>query len=636
MEPTVRSGLTVRVLGASIVLALIVGGAFALLVRSISAQREAAVLALQSQEVISSSNRLQRLVLDLETGSRGYLLTSQERFLQPWTTARKSVGPETANLQRLAVAPEEQQQAQQITQAIGSYLNDYSVPLIESARRGDPSARSVATIAEGKRRVDEIRNDFEALGTTERRLASARDASSTATARLAVIAAAAGLGISVVLTLAMAGYLTRAIVRPVRRAARMADQLAGGDLSTRIPETAVGEIRTLEHSFNKMGTSLEHGRDALGRLLREQAALRRVATLVAHGEPPAAVFTAVAKEVGEVLGVDGTRMLRLEADGSATVTSFWGATGLEIPVGQRVSLEGRNVTSLVVGTGAPASLDDFSGAKGSLGGVAKDQGVRLAVGAPILVEGRVWGVMIALSVHTRPPPAQVEQRLAQFTDLVATAIANSQAREDLAASRARLVTTSDQTRRQIERDLHDGTQQRLVSLALDLRNAEAGVPHDQSELRDQLSEIEYGLGAALDDLREISRGIHPAILSEGGLGPALNALARRSAVPVEFTTHITTRLPAGVEVAAYYVVAEALTNATKHANASLVRIKAANPDGRLELSVTDNGVGGADPAQGSGLTGLTDRIEALGGRITVTSPPGEGTRVQIELPTDTG
>jgi signal transduction histidine kinase len=214
------------------------------------------------------------------------------------------------------------------------------------------------------------------------------------------------------------------------------------------------------------------------------------------------------------------------------------------------------------------------------------------------------------------------------------AIANAQARADLAASRARVVQSADQTRRRIERDLHDGVQQRLVSLGLDLRAAQAAVPAELPELGAQLARVAEGLGEALEALRELSHGIHPAILSEGGLGPALKALARRSAIRVELDVHLQARLPAPVEVAAYYVVAEALTNAAKHAHAAVARVDVRATDGRLRLSVADDGVGGADPARGSGLVGLGDRVQALGGTLTVHSPTGQGTRLLVDLPVE--
>jgi signal transduction histidine kinase len=261
-------------------------------------------------------------------------------------------------------------------------------------------------------------------------------------------------------------------------------------------------------------------------------------------------------------------------------------------------------------------------------------GVRSMVGCPITVEGRLWGLMVVASTRPEPLPAGTEARIARFTELVATAVANTQARAELAASRARIVRSADETRRRIERDLHDGIQQRLVSLGLDLRVAQAGVPTELPQLRAELARVADGLGAALDELRELSRGIHPAILSEGGLGPALKALARRSAIPVELGACVGIRLPEPVEVAAYYVVSEALTNAAKHAHASAVHVDVHTADGRLRLSVRDDGVGGADPARGSGLIGLSDRVQAVGGTITVASPPGEGTSLLVDFPID--
>jgi len=222
--------------------------------------------------------------------------------------------------------------------------------------------------------------------------------------------------------------------------------------------------------------------------------------------------------------------------------------------------------------------------------------------------------------------------MAAFTELAGTAIANADSRAELAASRRRLVAASDETRRRIERDPHDGTQQRLVSLGLEVRAAEADVPPDRGDLQAELSRIARGLADAVADLQEISRGIHPAILSSGGLGPALRALARRSAIPVGLDVTTDTRFPEPIEVAAYYVASEALANATKHAQASRVEVSLATRNGRLLLSIRDDGVGGANPARGSGLVGLTDRVEALGGSIQVRSRVGDGTHITAELP----
>jgi signal transduction histidine kinase len=631
----VPRGLTLRVLIASAVLVLAMGSTFVLLLLTFAAQREAAELAIHSRTVLLTADDLERLVVDVETDARDYVQTHDESFFQRWAASRQAIGPQSAGLEELAQVPGQHQTAVQITQAINSYIDGYSVPLVEEARRGDPAAGSIQATQEGRQRIDQIRTLFQTLETNERQLLTDRDTSSLARTRQTVIAASVGFGISIVLTLLVGTYWTRSIVRPVVRVADMANQLAGGDLSTRVPETGVGEMRNLERAFNQMGAVLERNHDELAQLVAEQGALRRVAILIAHGEPPAAVFTAVVEEAANVLDADAVRLLRREADESATVLANSGAESLLIPVGERILTDGQSAVLDAFETGRISSAKIFSGPPGSFGAFAQERGIHLALAAPIVVERRVWGVISVVSSRPRPME-EMRTRLAQFTDLVATVIANTQAREDLAASRARLVTASDETRRRIERNLHDGIQQRLVSLVLAMRVVEASMPKDLPQLREQVSEVVGELVGSLNELREISRGIHPAILSEGGLGPALKALAGRSALPVEVDVDIATRPVPSVEIAVYYVVAEGLTNATKHARASRVRIEVATRGEWLHIAIVDDGVGGADPTGGTGLVGLIDRVDAMGGRITITSPPGEGTQVRIELPLSNG
>jgi signal transduction histidine kinase len=369
------------------------------------------------------------------------------------------------------------------------------------------------------------------------------------------------------------------------------------------------------------------------RLADEQSALRRVATLVAHGTPPEELFAAVTEEVGQLLPVGSAAMGRYDADGMFTTVAAWSTEPVAFPVGRRWFPEGKNVMTLVFQTGRPARIDDFADASGPVGVTAREAGYRSAIGTPIVVEGRLWGVMTAASNAEQPLPLDTEPRLASFTELVATAIANAESRADLAASRARIVVAADEARRRIERDLHDGIQQRVVSLMLELRAAaEDTEPSEEGELRAQLARAVQRLTEMLEELREISRGIHPAILSEGGLERALRVLARRSAVRVELDLHAGQRLPEPVEVAAYYAVSEALTNATKHAHASVVRVALDTRGAIVQFAIRDDGIGGADPGRGSGLVGLSDRIEALGGTLEVTSPVGSGTTLLIEMP----
>jgi signal transduction histidine kinase len=367
----------------------------------------------------------------------------------------------------------------------------------------------------------------------------------------------------------------------------------------------------------------------------EQAALRRVATLVARAAPPEEVFAAVTAEVGRLLSCELAVLNRYDPDGAAaTVVGAWARTGapLPLPVGTRWSVGGRNVTTLVFNTGRAARIDDYDDATGPAADLTRERGIRSIVGAPVSVAGRLWGFMSVMSAREEPLPADTDARLAGFTELVGTALANADSRAQLTASRARIAAAADDARRRIERDLHDGTQQRLVALSLELRLAQSTVPADLPQLQTQIGRFADELTGALEELSELARGIHPAILSEGGLGLALRTLTRRTPIPVELDIRTETRSPDPIEAAAYYVVSEALTNTTKHAHASHAHVTVEQHDAHLHLSIRDDGIGGADPARGSGLIGLRDRVQALGGSIEVNSPAGDGTAILVELP----
>jgi GAF domain-containing protein len=373
-------------------------------------------------------------------------------------------------------------------------------------------------------------------------------------------------------------------------------------------------------------------REELRLVADEQAALRRVATLVAEVGPPTAVFQAVAEETGRLFLADVTMLGQYGADETMTVVAEWSAVGGHtVPAGLPARAYSRQgMSARVRQTRRPARTDRYDQDVGAAAEGAQ-RGIRSAVAAPITVGGSLWGLITIASKDEEPPPG-TEQRLVAFAELVATAIANAQARADLTASRARIVATADETRRRIERDLHDGAQQRLVSLALQLRATRAAVPPELSQLAQELDGVASGFTNALNELREYARGIHPAILSAGGLGPALKALARRFAVPVELHVQTMGRLQEPVEIAAYYVVSEALTNTARHANASSVAIDVQVAGGVLRIAVRDNGVGGARFAHGTGLVGLKDRVDALGGRIWLDSASGAGTLLQVEFP----
>jgi signal transduction histidine kinase len=459
-----RGGLTLRTAIASGTLAVLIVAVFTVMLVAISEQRDSGDSARQSRAKLSTADRLLTMLIDLETGQRGFVITRKQSFLEPWSVAIATLPAGARTLVSGADNPSQRRRATAIAREIDAYIRDYSAPLVRAAERGDPAARSVRATEEGKRRVDALRAQFDKFRDAERNLVDAREHQADVDSNRAIVAAVAGLVGSLVLILLFGTYIGRRIARPIGRAAAMAGRLARGELSARTAARGPAEVGELERAFNTMADSLE----------RSQA--------------------------------------------------------------------------------------------------------------------------------------------------------------DLTASRARVVAAADHSRRQIERDLHDGAQQRLVTLALELREAEELTPPELAELRQRLTVMGDDISEVLDELQQISRGIHPAILSEGGIGPALKTLARRSAVPVELDLRSARRLGEQVELTAYFVVSEALANAAKHANASMVWIRFDTEDGVARITVRDDGVGGAEVGAGSGLLGLADRVEAIGGKFELESPAGEGTLLRAEFP----
>jgi signal transduction histidine kinase len=372
-------------------------------------------------------------------------------------------------------------------------------------------------------------------------------------------------------------------------------------------------------------------------LADEQAALRRVATVVAGEATPTRVFEHVTEEVGRLLGLPGASIMRYDGAHTATVVGAWSEDGKpRFPVGASLDLDGDTVVSRVLRSGTPQRVDRYEEASGTLAETVRSFGYRAAVAAPVTVGGRLWGVLAAATASDDGLPEGLERRLCDFAELAAQALANADAYEQLAASRARLVEVGDAERMRLERNLHDGAQQRLVSVALGLSMVAAKLESDPRAARDVLAAAQDDLTQGLAELRELARGIHPVVLTERGLGPALDALLARAPVPVEIAELPERRLPAPVEAAAYYVVAEAVTNVGRYAQASSATVSIAHSNGGTTVTVSDDGVGGADPASGSGLRGLAVRVEALNGRLDVDSWPGRGTRIRAEIPSPEG
>jgi len=371
-------------------------------------------------------------------------------------------------------------------------------------------------------------------------------------------------------------------------------------------------------------------REQLATLAEEQAALRRVATLVARQSPPAEIFAAVAEEVGRLVGVDDTTIFRYEDDWTATVVADRGERAVPLPIGTRMSLDGESATARVRRTGRAARMDDFANATGPLAEYTRKAGIGCTVGSPIVVDGRLWGAMIAATRSDTPFPPVTESRIREFTELVATAISNIQAHADLAASRARIAAAADEERRRVVRDLHDGAQQRLVHTVLTLKLAREALQDDEEPGPALVTEAFAHAQEAIAELRELSHGILPGALGRGGLGAGVETLVSRMPVPIECDLSVD-RLPPAVEATAYFVIAESLTNVAKHAQAHRATVRAHVQDGTLRIRIQDDGVGGARP-DGHGLVGLADRLAVLGGRLRVETPADGGTLIVADVP----
>jgi signal transduction histidine kinase len=367
-------------------------------------------------------------------------------------------------------------------------------------------------------------------------------------------------------------------------------------------------------------------------LVREQAALRRVATLVAGDAEPARIFASVCEEVGRVLGVTTTNLVRFEPTGRGRILGSWSAQGAPaFPIAADLPMDGQTVAPRVLRSGRPVRVDEYDDLDDHLALRLRAVGIRSAVGAPIVVAGRLWGAVIAADALPYGLPADAEARIAGFAELITDALANADAREQLAASRARILQAGYEERRRLGRDLHDGAQQELVNVVIDLQLAQKRWNEHPERARGLVDDALEHAQAAIDDLRDLAAGIHPAVLTDRGLVAALETLANRSPVPVQLDAQLDERLPMPVETTAYFVVAEALTNVGKYSGATHAVVAVRRDDDKLEVEVRDDGIGGADASAGSGLRGLADRVSAMQGRFQVCSPPGRGTRVHARI-----
>ena len=612
-------------------MALLSAASFGVLSQVISEVCDADTAARDSRAALASAGRLERLLFELDADSQALALVDDQGFQQEYAAVRSAFDAAKTELEAFRGSKSQTAAARRLAQADDAYVRDYLTPLMTTARNGPLSVRSAVQEGTGRQRLATLRDQGAVFERTQRTIADAAARRAAAAAGEAFIAVTIAAGIALLLITLFVVYVARTIVRPLRHIALLAGDR---DVDDRTPEASPREIRVLKSRLNTMVASLEASQNKLRQFADMQGGLRRVATLIARGSSPSEVFTAVAAEVGHVLDAAHTVIVRFEADDTANVVAYWNDPDVPQvmpPLDGHWPIEEGTVTATVRSTERPTRMNDYERNTSAIGRWARVMNLRCVVGCPVKVEGRVWGAMIIHYIDAEPIYGVTEDRMQEFVELVGTAIANAQSRSDLLTSRARVVAAADESRRRIERDLHDGAQQRLVSLALKLRTAADG--SDEGPVRELLDGLVHDLSDILDDLQKVSRGIVPPILTRSGLPPALRSLARRSPVPVRLRMGgIEGRLPERVEVAVYYTVSEVLTNVIKHAHASEVRIDLDLRDATIRLSMRDDGCGGADLSGGTGLVGLKDRVEALNGHIAVDSPPGGGTSVLVTIP----
>ena len=576
-----------RRLPAAVLLSSLVGCTVAFTLSGRPAARDSA-------EVLLAANRLERLVVDLDRGELGYVATGDSGVLSPWHAAHAAIARQAATLQRLAAAdsPEQGRRAREIVRSAMAYMHEHAEPLMRTARQDRAVARAVLARAEGQRRIAAIRHQFDGFADVQHRLALAHERDALPTMRR-MLAMAAGASGSLLLIFLVIGY--------VRRGA---------------------EVRSLAV-------------DPAGHGPRARDGLRRVATLVAREAEPAEVWEASAAEIGAALGAEHAMITRYDAGDVATVVGHWSAPGVPRimpPLGGHWPVEDEPVTDLVCRTGRAAHLRADVPAVGEIGAWIRANGIRRMAGI------RSWPTTgcgewpTVLSRGHAPWSAGTEETMREFAMLIGIAVARARRDAELVASRVRLVEAADAARRRAERELHERTQQRLVTVGLELRVVEAAIPPWLSGLRDKVSAAVGDVATIIEELQAMARELHPAFLGRGGLEASLRPLARRAGIPVELDVRPGERPPANVAVTIYYVVSEALRNAAAHAHAPLVRVVLDLGD-PVRLSVHDDGIGGARYFAGSALSTLRDRVEALGGTFAINSPPGVGTTVRVTIST---
>ncbi|MET7398555.1 GAF domain-containing protein [Dactylosporangium sp. NPDC005572] len=602
-------------------------------------QRRRAERAAEAEDRARSAvTALALLVTDAEAARCGLAVTGDQLFRTRLTGNLDVIPQRERELERsVAHDPVEVTLVRQISRYLSEYLRNYLSPALAASRSGGPATVPNAIMLAARRHADMVGSLLDRLMERVAR-SSVRDRAMAETHSNAGILAGVVLPLFSVVALVLMRRRVTVVAGSVRRLETAAGRVADGELDVRVPEDGPVETDRFQRVFNDMVATLARRRHTLNETVMglteqvaERSALCSAATLAAGGQPPEEVFDAVTEQAGTLFRADLADLLHFERDGTASIAATWSHEQWDLPTDEQVRLEPEGMAAQMLRSGRAVRLT-HPGAPAPAWQRPARFGLQVAIDMPVFVAGRAWGVLRLMSRRREALPEDVMSRAAPFTDLVAAAVADHQARTDIAEACARIMFAADETRRTIERKLHNGPQQRLTASLWALQTLDAQIPADLTELHTQISVVTARMSAALDDLASIARDVHPAILSQRGLPSAVRSLARRSKVPVETSLDLPARPDERVETGTYHMLAEALALADEHPHTNLVNVEASVRSGRLQLHIEINGMRTRDATSGPGLVGIRDRVEALGGVTTVESSPEHDIRLLIDVP----
>ncbi|GAA0717132.1 CHASE3 domain-containing protein [Dactylosporangium roseum] len=640
------AGLAWQVVALCLAAGLLLGVALHTTVTAFDDRGRQTRAARTAHQAVVTAVLVHRAVLEMEHGEHRYVVTGDPAHLRSWARARAVVESHIARLPSLtADRPAQATLAAGLDQQIRQYLDTHPASAIRALRPGPAAAPDLGRLAGDQHQLDAIRRAVEQFVGNERRVAAAQEASAERAFTRAGTATALGIITCMFVIPVLIAYTNRTIVRPVRTVAAMADSLTGGARTGRTPTDGPYEIGVLQRSFNAMALSSQRHRDDLNRIVLEQKALQRIARLMACTEAPDAAFDVITAQAGRLFGADAALLVRYDGDGAGTILTAWAGDHPPEPTGKH-PLAGERTPLPLPLQGTTGRMQALRQSfcrhvgwerRGLPGAADSGTGGTCGVGAPIMVRDQVWGALALLGGAGGRLRRDDAEHTADFIDLAGLVVDTVEARTGLAAASARLVGAGDETRRRLERDLHDRIQHHLIAIILRLRMLKADLAARDATatgpvIADQIATIDSDLANVIDEVRTIADGVYPAILTQRGLEAALDAMARRSPIPIDRHIRLSPTLPPVVQTSVYDIVAESLANTAKHARATHLRIVAHQDDRQVCLRIEDDGTGGADTGRGTGIRGITDRVQALGGTVELHSPRGEGTRLLITIP----